>query len=80
MKTFMPTCRDVAAHSSDLLDGSLTWRARLQIRAHLLMCGMCREYVRQMAFMVRALQQLPREMPSESARQRLLDAFRRRRP
>jgi len=75
----MPTCRDVAAQSTELLDGTLPWRTRVQLRAHLLMCGMCREYLRQMALMVRTLRKLPTEAPTGSAHEDLLAAFRRRR-
>jgi len=34
--------------ASDLLDGGLPLRARLSLRVHLTLCGMCRAYVDQL--------------------------------
>jgi anti-sigma factor RsiW len=44
----MLRCRDVTERASDLLDGSLSLRARLALRFHLAMCSMCRTYLDQM--------------------------------
>lgn len=51
----MYSCRDVAAHASDHLEGALGWRARVQIIVHLAMCRHCRRLVRQMRAMTGAL-------------------------
>ncbi|MBA3887967.1 MAG: zf-HC2 domain-containing protein [Acidobacteria bacterium] len=72
----MPTCRDVADHASDLLDDTLPWTTRLQLRMHLLMCGRCREYVRQLALVIATLRALPPEEPSDVEREALIAAFR----
>jgi anti-sigma factor RsiW len=72
----MPTCRDVADHASDLLDDTLPWHTRLRLRAHLLMCAHCSEYVRQLALVVRALRGLPPEPPADETRDALLELFR----
>lgn len=72
----MPTCRDVAEHASDLLDDTLPWTTRVQLRAHLFMCGRCREYVRQLALVIAALRRLPPEVPSDAEREALIEAFR----
>jgi predicted anti-sigma-YlaC factor YlaD len=74
----MPTCRDVAERASDLLDETLPWTTRLQLRMHLLMCVRCREYVRQLALVIAALRGLPAEQPSDTEREALIEMFRTR--
>jgi anti-sigma factor RsiW len=69
MRAFMPTCRDVAERASDLLDETVPWGTRLQLRAHLFMCRRCREYVRQLALVIAALRRLPPDPPSEAERE-----------
>lgn len=76
----MLNCRDTSAHASDFLDAALPFTVRLQMRLHLLMCGICREYVRQMALVVRALRRLPRNEPSSELQTKLLAMFRAERP
>jgi len=44
----MFSCKDVTDHASDYLEGALPWRAALQLRVHLLICGHCRRLLRQM--------------------------------
>jgi anti-sigma factor RsiW len=64
----MLRCRDVAELMSDYLDGTLGWRRRLSIRLHLMMCGMCRRYMRQMRATIALLRSL--ELPGDSIDQR----------
>ena len=72
----MLNCREVSDRVSDFLDARLPLRVRLQMRLHLLMCRICREYVRQMALVVRALGRLPRNLPSAELQTELLAMFR----
>ncbi len=44
----MLKCKDIAAHASEHLDGELTWTQSLGYGMHLLMCGYCRRFVRQL--------------------------------
>ncbi len=44
----MLKCKDIAAHASDHVDGELGWRASLGYGMHLLVCGYCRRFVRQL--------------------------------
>lgn len=44
----MLKCRDVPQQTTSLLAGQLDWRQRLALRLHLLICGHCRRYVRQL--------------------------------
>jgi predicted anti-sigma-YlaC factor YlaD len=72
----MLKCREVSERASDFLDGSVTFRVRLQMRLHLMMCRFCREYVRQMALVVRTVRRLPQDEPAAAVKAKLLSAFR----
>ena len=76
----MLNCREVSERVSDFLDATLPSGVRLQMRLHLLMCRICREYVRQMALVVGALRRLPRHEPTAELRTELLAMFRAQRP
>jgi predicted anti-sigma-YlaC factor YlaD len=76
----MLNCREVSERASDFLDAALPYRERLQVRLHLLMCRICREYVRQMTFVVRTLRRLPRVGPPDERHAMLLAMFRAERP
>lgn len=55
----MLSCKELVAHSSDLLDGQLSLRQRLGVRAHLAMCLRCRRFIKQMHLSQAVLRQLP---------------------
>lgn len=57
----MLTCKELVAHSSDYLDGQLTLRQRLAVRAHLAMCGNCRRFIRQMKLTQAVIRQMPED-------------------
>lgn len=76
----MLNCREVSERASDFLDAALPLSARLQMRLHLLICRICREYVRQMGLVVGALRRLPRHEPAAELRTELLAMFRAERP
>lgn len=76
----MLNCRDTSERASDFLDAALPFTGRLQMRLHLLMCGICREYVRQMALVVRALRRLPQNEPPSELQSKLMAMFRAERP
>ena len=61
----MLSCKELVAHSSDLLDGQLRLRQRLAVRAHLAMCLRCRRFIKQMRLTQAVLRQLPREPIAE---------------
>ena len=64
----MLTCKELVAHSSDFLDGQLTLRQRLAVRAHLAMCGNCRRFIRQMKLTQAVIRQMPEdELPELDA-------------
>lgn len=51
----MLNCRDVTARATEYLEGTLSWRARLQFRFHLALCRFCRRYVEQLRLTIRAV-------------------------
>jgi predicted anti-sigma-YlaC factor YlaD len=55
----MYKCRDIANHASDYVDGQVTRRQRLAFAWHLLICGHCREFLRQLRLSLRFYQRLP---------------------
>jgi anti-sigma factor ChrR (cupin superfamily) len=72
----MLNCREVSERASEYVDASLTWRTRLQMWMHLMMCRYCREYVRQMALVTRTLPRLPRQRPDQPTYEALMALFR----
>lgn len=73
----MLNCQDVAERASAYLDGGLGRWERLQVRLHLALCRVCREYVRQIGLIVAALHRLPRgRVPDEAFLDRLRAAIR----
>lgn len=57
----MWSCRDVTERASDELEGRLTLRERLALKAHLAVCVHCRRYLRQFARTVGLLRDMPPE-------------------
>ena len=51
----MMNCKQATQLMSQELDRPLTWRERLALGLHNLMCGGCHQYRQQMAFLRRAL-------------------------
>lgn len=74
----MLTCKELVAHSSDFLDGQLTLRQRIAVRAHLAMCGNCRRFIRQMKLTQAVIRQMPEgELPElEALSERLAQTHR----
>lgn len=72
----MLNCRDVTERASDFLDAQMPFRLHLRIRIHLLLCRACREYVRQLALVSRALRRLPaQDAPPDALARELLRFF-----
>ncbi|WP_017133453.1 anti-sigma factor family protein, partial [Pseudomonas agarici] len=61
----MLTCKEQVARSSDYLDDQLSFRERLMVRHHLMVCPNCRRFIRQMRLMQGALKEMP-EPPVEN--------------
>jgi hypothetical protein len=65
----MYNCRQVREDASSLVDGELSWTGTLAMRMHLLFCGSCRRFVRQLRLLVSALGSCHRaaRLPSSAA-------------
>lgn len=62
----MLKCRDVLALGSVYVDGAGSGREKFALRAHLLMCGHCRKFIRSLRLTTRTVEQLP--LPVDAAR------------
>lgn len=51
----MLKCRQVPEQAEKLLAGDLGWHERLLLRMHLLICGHCRRYMRQLKLLLRSV-------------------------
>lgn len=72
----MLNCREISERTSDFIDAALPWRVRLKVRLHLMMCRLCREYVRQMTLVTRTLRRLPESEPPGEVSPDQLELFR----
>lgn len=61
----MLTCKEQVARSSDFLDGQLSFRERLLVRHHLLICPNCRRFLKQMRLMQATLRLMPEQPPAD---------------
>ncbi len=66
MKMWMFNCKDISRLVSESMDRRLSWRQRLGIRFHLLMCRYCFRYQKQILLLRRLLRQQA-EHPQDSS-------------
>lgn len=65
----MLSCRETIEWSNDFMDRSLPWRKRIEWKLHLLLCGHCRRYFRQLRAVAIAVRGLPaRSLSDDSLR------------
>ncbi len=55
----MLTCKELVARSSELLDSELSFRERMAVRRHLMLCRNCRRFIKQMRLTQGVVRQLP---------------------
>ncbi|MNJ78886.1 hypothetical protein D3C77_767520 [compost metagenome] len=55
----MLTCKELVARSSNLLDGELSFRERMAMRRHLMLCRNCRRFIKQMKLTQAVLRHMP---------------------
>ncbi len=67
----MLTCKQTARLVSLSHDKRLSWRERLGVRLHLLVCDACRNFRRQMLFLRDATRRFALEQPDTDNRLRL---------
>lgn len=78
MKMWMFNCREISRLVSESMDRRLSWRRRIGVHFHLLMCRHCSRYRQQLQYlrnMLRALASTPEESShqvlDEQAKERL---------
>jgi hypothetical protein len=74
----MMNCQDVTRRANDALDGTLGFRQRLLLQAHLLICNNCRRYVAQLGQTFDLVRGRRWAGVDEVAEDRLADMFTRR--
>jgi hypothetical protein len=72
----MLDCRNIADRATDYMERRLNLWERLQFKMHILICGPCELYLRQMGKIVEMLGRFPREAPSAATKTMLLETFR----
>lgn len=60
----MPSCRELAEHASEYLDGELPLWRRLGFRLHLAICRACEAFLEQLAMTRRTLRLVGRQSRS----------------
>ena len=73
----MLSCREVSALASETLDREMRFRERIGMLLHLMMCRVCRRYVKQIRFLSTASRVL-KDKVLEDTQPRLNDAARQR--
>lgn len=73
-------CVDVVELVTDYAEDRLTAGERLRFELHLVGCGACRAYLRQMRQTVRMLGRVPRVSPPAAVERELIRRFRLRTP
>jgi hypothetical protein len=64
----MLKCSDIAQQGSDYLERRQTWRQRMAVGLHLLLCGNCRDFIRHLRTSLTYYRQLPpKELGEEDA-------------
>ena len=63
----MLTCKEATELVSESLDGPLTFRQRLDLKFHLLMCRFCSRYRRQILLIRKAIRQMARQEGDSAA-------------
>ena len=61
-----PTCAEMARLSSQGLERPPTWKTRLRMRLHWLICVWCERYYKQLKFLHQAAPRLPEKLQTAS--------------
>ena len=72
----MMDCNELVELITDYLEGSLAASDRTRLDEHLRICDGCTSYLDQMRATLKALGNIPAGSVSQTARERLLNAFR----
>jgi predicted anti-sigma-YlaC factor YlaD len=61
----MLSCKELVARSSAVLDGELSFRERMAVRRHLMLCRNCRRFIKQMKLTQAVLRDMPETQVAE---------------
>ncbi len=75
----MLSCKQVSQLVSESLDRDLSFRQRVGVRLHLMMCGMCRAYEKQMLLLRKIAQIYGKQAAAGEASEQHLSAEARKR-
>lgn len=67
LKVLSPCCRDAARLLSESMDRRLPLAERVGLRVHLLLCGLCRRYGRQLVFLRRLVDVFTKSVESPAS-------------
>lgn len=73
----MLKCKDIADHSSDYLDGTLPLSRRLAIWLHLMMCGHCRRYLKNLRMVIATLARSKPSIEEEAHVDKIIEKIKR---
>jgi hypothetical protein len=68
----MLKCRDIAEQASDYIEGRQSFRQRLAVAFHLLICGNCREFIRHLRLALTFYSRVPTQQTSDEEAERLV--------
>lgn len=71
------SCKELVELITDYLEEAISYEDRTRFEQHLVICGGCREYLRQMRHTIRFTRKLSEETVPEGVRDELLTIFRR---
>jgi hypothetical protein len=66
LHTILPSCRDVSELQARAFAAPLPFSKRLGLRLHLLVCGWCRRYGRQVGFLRKAVKDRPEKIETNA--------------
>lgn len=73
----MLTCKDISKKSDQFVDSELSFRQRVAVAFHLLMCVHCRRYMQQLSSVAKVIRQSPKpecsDAQADAIAKRLLD-------
>jgi len=85
MHHLSPNCQEAARLQSEAMDHELAWTMRVGLKLHVMICGMCRRYGRQLRFLREAIRNpsspsllAPSSQLSVEARERIKRALQQR--
>ena len=61
----MLSCKELVARSSAILDSELSFRERMAVRRHLVLCRNCRRFIKQMKLTQAVLRHMPDTQAAE---------------